>query len=259
MNLVNDGIQNVKVLALPVGIGADGSVICQPRCVLVRWQSSWDDKFYQVYINGHYAGSTVDTEEREMLIQFPSSWQRAVKIEVFAVEPSVATMDLSGALETSNYKSGRVKISCLRANNLSYGATIQYYSNNGDGNIDYDTALLGQPRRIWSAWQDKGGFGMSKFGNSDFGYDGSAAIGFGRGLFGNGEFGFDVDDFNWISEELETGKYKFGMKVKDVFGNAAEDTIETDEIVLICDAKPAEKLEIGSYDKIENDLVLSIT
>ena len=82
-------------------------------------------------------------------------------------------------------------------------------------------------------------------------------MGFGMGLFGEGEFGFDADQVSWVSAELETGKHKFAAKVIDRFGQVGQ-TQETDEITVIRTATPARGLEVDSYDKTEDRLVLFI-
>jgi len=259
VGLIISGIDKIRAFALPVGIGTDGQVISEPQAVLVRWHSEWTDKLYQIYVNGEYAGATVDAEQRKMIIHMRSSWQRAVRIEVFAIEPGQANLDFSEGLETAKRNSGRVKISWPRLHNLPMGAAAQIFSNNGSGNIDYGQPATSRPVRIWPAWQDKGGFGFGMFGESDFGFDGSAAVGFGRGAYGLGEFGFDADMMNWRSSELETGDYKFAVKISDMFGNENEGLNETETITVIPGPKPAEEVTITSFDKETNELVLSVS
>jgi hypothetical protein len=131
-------------------------------------------------------------------------------------------------------------------------------TNNGSGEINYDEPVTEQPIKIWPAWQDKAGFGMSRFGASDFGFDFSGGIGFGRGHFGRGWFGCDADSFDWTSKQLEPGTYRFGVKVIDEAGNESGAS-ESGEITVTPAARPAERLEVYSYDKQTNKLVLSIS
>ncbi len=77
-------------------------------------------------------------------------------------------------------------------------------------------------------------------------------------LFGEGEFGFDADEIVWESDELETGRYKFTVKVKDMFGNLDAGPVEEKEITVIRKARPAEMLDIKSYDSQQNILTLEI-
>jgi hypothetical protein len=188
----------------------------------------------------------------------PTSLEAPVRIEVFAVEVEEANTDFSNNIVSSIGQSGRVKISLLRSQNLPIGATAQIYFDNGTGGINYDNPLNDSPIRIWPVWQDKAGFGMSRFGISDFGYDSAAAVGFGKGSFGNGYFGLDADTFEWVSPPLKEGVYKFALKIADEARNESISS-ETIQVTVIPAAKPAEQASISSFDKQTNQLVLSIS
>ena len=257
MVLINSGIENVKAFELPCGVWSSGRYIGAPRIALVKWRSSWSNMFYQVYVNGQYAGATVDSQQRQMTAQIPTSLEVPVRIEVFAVAVEEADTDFSSDIDTSAGQSGRVRIRVLRGQNLPIGVTAQIYFDNGTGEIDYDSSLNNSPIRVWPVWQDKAGFGMSRFGASDFGYDSAAAVGFGKGSFGNGQFGLDADTFEWVSPPMQTGEYKFAVKITDKVGN--ESSIETDTITVIPAARPAERISISSFDKQTNKLVLNVS
>ena len=85
MALISSGIEKVRAFGMPGGIWSNGGSIGAPRVALVKWQSSWNDKFYQVYVNEQYSGSTLVNDQRQMLVQIPSSLEGPVRIEVFAV------------------------------------------------------------------------------------------------------------------------------------------------------------------------------
>jgi len=258
MSLISTCIEAVRAFELPNGIWADGRYVATPRIVLVSWRSSWSDMFYQIYVNGQLAGATVDSQQRQEIIQIPTSFESPVRIEVFAVEPQYAHIDFSSDLDVPPASSGRVKLCLLRGQNLPIGATAQVYFDNGTGQIDYDKPLNNSPIKVWPAWQDKAGFGMSRFGVSDFGFDGAAAVGFGKGIFGHGQFGLDADTFQWISSPMPAGLYKFGVRISDEAGKQSAST-ETAQVTVTPAAKPAEQLSISSFDKQTNQLVLKIT
>jgi hypothetical protein len=259
VGLISSGISKVRTFCLPAGIGADGRITKEPRRALIRWHSEWPDKLYQVYINGEYAGSTFGSKQRELIVHIPSSPQSAVRIEVFAVEPELVDLDFSDELEGDFEKTGRVKISWPRSQSLPFGAATQIYSNHGEGDVDYESPVNNAAKRVWPAWQDKCGFGLSRFGRSDFGFDASAAIGFGKGFFGLGEFGLDADVIDWTSEQMQAGAYKFAVKVVDSQGNQDEGQGETELMTVIPAAKPAEDMSLTSFDKQTNKLVFSIS
>jgi len=258
MALISSGIERVRAFELPGGIWSDGGYVGTPRIALVRWRSAWSDKFHQIYVNGQYAGVTVDSQQRQMIVQMPTSLESPVRIEVFAVEAEQANTDFSSEIDSSIGQSDRVRISVLRSQGLPIGATAQIYFDNGTGEIDYDKALNDSPIRVWPVWQDKAGFGMSRFGASDFGYDSAAAVGFGKGSFGHGQFGLDADIFEWTSPPLCAGVYNFAVKVTDEAGNESSGN-ETGQVTVTPAPRSAERISISSFDKQTNQLVLNVS
>jgi hypothetical protein len=257
MSLYSYGIDSVRAFDLPAGIRADGQFVKEPRVASVKWRSTWDDKFHQVYVNGRYAGSTLDNEQRQLIVPVPTSPDSPVRIEVFAVDSEYANTDFSSELKRPPVDSGRVSITLLRSQNLPMEAIADIYFDNGTGQIDYENPITNTPIRIWSAWQDKAGFTMSRFGLSDFGWNSAAAVGFGKGSFGCGQFGLDADTIVWTSPSLQSGTYKFGIKVRDGSGRQSTSS-ETEAITVTPAARPAEGLSVSSFDKQTNQLVLKI-
>lgn len=256
MALISEGIETVRAFELPSGISQSGDHVTAPRAALVTWESSLSDKLFQLYVNGRYAGATIDPEQRQSVVPIPTCGGRPVRIEVFGVEAQDAHMDFGDEIGPSQTDSGRVKITLLRSQSLPAGATANVYCDNGAGQIDYETPVNDSPIRIWPSWQDKAGFAMSAFGLGDFGWDSAAAVGFGKGCFGHGHFGLDADAIEWVSEPLSTGSYRFGIKVTDEYGNqsAANET----EVTVTPAARPATGLSISSFEEETNRLVLSI-
>ncbi len=257
MSLIADGISKVRVFDVPAGIWPDGDYFGDHRMAVVKWHSDWIDKLHQVYVNGQNAGTTVDVNQRQLVVPVPSSLAAAIHIEVFAIEPRFAHIDFSSELPQAA-GTGRVKLRLLRSQLLPLGSTIQIYSDSGTGNIDYDNPLGVEPIRVWPSPYDKAGFGTSCFGEGDFGFDSAAAVGFGRGDFGFGQFGLDADSLEWISKPLSKGVYRFAAKVIDKDGNES-DAVETESITVIPAARPATALTVLSFDKQTNKLVLGVS
>jgi hypothetical protein len=210
-----------------------------------------------VYVNGQYAGTTVDSQQRQILVHLPMSLEVPVRIEVFAVAVEDAYTDFSNEIGLLPNQRGRVRITLLRGQNLPIDSAAHIYFDNGTGVVAYDVPLTDVPIPIWPGWQDKAGFGISKFGIGDFGYDSAAAVGFGKGSFGKGYFGLDADAFEWVSPPLEVGAYKFGVKISDRAGN--ENTTETGQITVTPPAGPAEHVGVSSFDKQTKQLVLNVS
>jgi hypothetical protein len=192
-----------------------------------------------------------------MLVQMPTSLETPVRIEIFGVEADEANTNFSGDMELSPGLSGRVRITLLRSQNLPIDSAASIYFDDGTGEVDYDDPLTDIPVGVWPSWADKAGFGMSRFGVGDFGYDSAAAVGFGVGSFGRGQFGLDADTFEWASRPLKAGVYKFAVKIADRAGN--ESVIETRQVTVTPAAQPAERLSVSSFDRQTNQLVLSIS
>jgi hypothetical protein len=256
MSLISNGIDKVRVCELPAGVRPGGECFSCTRFALVRWRSQWSDKFYQVYVNGKFCGTTLDVEQRQLIISVPGSFASAVRVEVFAIEPQFARIDYSDELFLAD-ETSRVKLRLVRSQSLPLGSVIQIYSDNGSGTIDYGNPVSIEPLRVWPSFYDKAGFGMCEFGKSDFGFDSAAAVGFAMGNFGYGQFGLDADVIEWTSEPLSKGIYKFAAKIIDKNG-CQSDAVETGPIAVIDTAIPAAELDISSYDTQTNKLTLSI-
>jgi hypothetical protein len=255
MGLVSSGINGVRAFELPMGVWADGAIVAGPRVCLVKWHSTWNDKLHQIYVNGKFAGATIDYEQRQIVVQTPSCYERAVRIEVFAVEPSEADIDFGDELEGNEGDSGRVKLSFLRSQRLPAGARFEVYSGEGSGEVDYENPIGTGP--VWACWQDKAGYGLSRFGEGDFGYEWAAGVGFGKGNFGLGEFGADADVIEWTSPALKAGVYRFGVKVIDENGNESAAS-ETEEVTVIPSARPATKASVFSFKAETNEIVIEV-
>jgi hypothetical protein len=258
MSFVRDGIENVQVLVVPDGLAGDGRCAVVSGAALVTWRSSQIGMLHQVYLNGRFGGVTCDVEQRRLVVQSPVVLQSAVRVTVIAVAPADAYVDFADALEQATVCSGRVRLTLLRSQTLPVGATADIYHDGGTGQIDYATAVDGAPIPIWPCRQDKAGFAVAQFGTGDFGYDSAAAIGFGKGALGLGQFGLDADFLEWISPSLPLGRYRFGVRITDAFGNAGP-AFETDAVPVVPGAKPAAGLDVASFDPQTNQLTLTIT
>jgi hypothetical protein len=98
---------------------------------------------------------------------------------------------------------------------------------------------------------------MCRFEASDFGYDSAAAVGFGKGSFGCGWFGLDADTIEWLSPPLKAGVYRFSVMVVDGTGNKSS-FIEKEPITVTPASKPAVKLDVSTFERQTNQLVLKI-
>ena len=224
--------------------------------VMVTWRSSHKGMLHQVYLNGRLAGTTIDVEQGRLVVQPPASFLAAVRVEVVAVEPPDAHLDFSNQLDPPP-TGGRVRLVLSRSQALPLGTRVNVYFDSGTGQIDYSEPLNPSPIVVWPCPQDKAGFGMAAFGTRDFGHDSAACIGFGKGRFADGPFGMDADTIEWISPSLPLGRYRFGVKILDAWGNESF-ACETSPIPVIPPPRPAALLRVGSFDRQTNQLTLRI-
>ncbi len=139
MALISNNIEKVRAYELPCGIWSNGKTVGTPRIALIKWRSSWSDKFYQVYVNGQYAGATVEYQQRQLIVPVPTSLKTPVRIEVFAVEAEQAGIDFSSEIICPYSWSGRVRMIFVQSQSLPPGAIARIYYDNGTGTIDYTT------------------------------------------------------------------------------------------------------------------------
>ena len=257
MKLIGNGISSVRAYVLPAGIAGDGQAVASPRWAVVQWRSAFENLFYQVYVAGRFAGVTTSPAQRRLLVPVPDCHILPVALEVFAVEPENADMDLSADIAKSYSGAGRVRLKILRSQLLPAGGTLQIYSQLGNAPLSLERPLNDLPIPLWPFRQGKTGFGLCRFGRSDFGWDGSAAVGLGCGCFGLGEFGFDADAILWESEPLPAGLYRFALVVTDALGNPSEPLL-TEPVAVTSAAEPPTKLEVASYNSLNNQLILKI-
>jgi hypothetical protein len=245
MGLINNGIYSVRAFVLPAGVTGDGDIVACPRWAIVHWHSAFERLFYQVYVAKRFAGVTATTEQRNLIVPIPDCNIAAIPIEVFAVSSADADTDFSNELANDYPGVGRVQLMILRSQRLPAGAKLSIYSADLYGQIDYNHPLTDSPIALWPAWQNKSGFGLSRFGRSDFGWDGSASVGLGAGCFGLGEFGFDADSLIWQSSPLSAGQYRFATVIIDAKGNSSEPVL-SEPITITPAAKSLLSLSIDS-------------
>lgn len=258
MSIVRDGIEGVRAFVLPDGYLTGGRGASVSRAALVAWRSSLGGMLYQVYVDGSYAGTTVDPQQRQLVVLAPASFASAVRVEVVAVEPADAHVDFASELNDGGISDARVSLTLLRSQTLPAAAVANVYWDNGTGTVDYDVPLNAVPISIWPSWQDKDGFGMVPWGAGDFGHDAAASVGFGKGAFGSDQFGLDADVLEWVSPELPLGRYRFGVKIVDAAGNVSA-PVETDPIPVVPPARPVALIDLAAYDESTGQLTLCIS
>jgi hypothetical protein len=236
MGFVSSGISDVRAFGVVAGVSSEGAAVSQSLSLIVSWRSEHFDKLHQVYVNGQLAGVAGNGSQRRMRVEVGGCVYGGSRVEVVAVELGEGGINFGDELEPGA-SLGRVRFCMKRDMGLGLEGSAEFRVTDVEsGEIVESTVPL------WGSWKDKGGFGMSCFGRSDFGYDGSAGVGFGRGVFGGSEFGFDFGDLVYESGELESGRYGLGVSIKDRFGVGEE--IDCGEVVMVRGAMCAHDLDV---------------
>ncbi|HAL45744.1 MAG: hypothetical protein A2Y12_10820 [Planctomycetes bacterium GWF2_42_9] len=237
----SERISRVRVLPVPVGISGNGIANQLTGFAVVKWYSDYGNLPHQVYVDGKFAGVTTESLQRQMIVPVALLEGYANRIEVFAVDNAEANTNFSESISVGQIQS-RLKI--------EFPKTV-------DGSVDFYVGEDKQNKEsieLNKSWE-KCGFGLGSFGTSDLGFDRNATVGFGKGNFALGWFGFDCELFSWTSGQLTSGNYKFKVVITDENGNGKQ--TETENITIIEQAKPADKITIQSFDKQTNKLILN--
>jgi len=254
MGFGTTNIKRVWAQVLPMGLLRGGDVVALPGLVLVGWEGGETENYFQVYVDGRWAGVTELPQQRMLLVEWEHD--HPSKLEVVWVTPKDRYTDfgreLSGIADTDGV---HAVLLVPRVSDLPVASQLELYGNGGSGEIDYSEAIVTQP--VWANPLDKWGFGLEAFGEGDFGYSGTGAVGWGLGSFGVGEFGFDADELMLTTGALSAGEYQFAVRLVDEFGNWEEG--ETELFTIGIDPVPEQPgLRIASYDDVNDELVLGI-
>ncbi|AQT67113.1 hypothetical protein STSP2_00254 [Anaerohalosphaera lusitana] len=236
-----DGIDRVRAFGIASGYGENGAGREVPYAALVKWQSQHGDKLHQVYVNGELAGVSSDCGVRQMVVGLPVCFEGPVRIEVVAVDPGEGWKQFDVCDEPGSLN-GRVELRWVKLHGLPYEGRYEVYMAVDDEVVDFDSQPFDEGP-IWRGPWEKAGFGLDGFGSGGFGFDAGNACGFGRGCFGEGEFGLDAEEFRWVSDELGTGKYRFGVKFLDVWGGEVC-RMTSDEITIIRKCRGVKKIRL---------------
>ena len=143
---------------------------------------------------------------------------------------------------------------------LPPAGTFNVYKNDGaGGEIDYDTPVNLRPISAWGPGAEgKIGFGLGKFGETAFGFDGPG-MGFGIGCFGLGYFGIGADWVTFTTPPLADGTWLFAAVGADEAENETTPATETVTLTLAGTPEPPADLAADSYTSGTDTLSLSWT
>jgi len=226
-----EGIARVRVRPLVVDM-AEGNPVGPAGALEVTWESTQADRWHQVYVNGCLAGVTAAPADRRLIVLGPvggSGVLGLVLVEVVAVDAADRETDLGGELAGLEAKRGaRVRLAWqaglyLDANLESFGV----FADARTGVVDYESPLNEAPIPARPR--------------------GQAPWGYGCGGYGVGGFGRSAARYEWVTDDLEPGAWRFGVVAVDAAGNRAASVAEVAVSVLPL-PRPPEGFRVAEYE-----------
>jgi hypothetical protein len=228
---VKEGITRVCIRPLALDIVA-GEPAVSIGAVEVTWDSNQEGRWHQVYVNGHLAGVTVQSDDRRLVVSAPvgrDGVESMLLVEVVAVDAADCWTDFGADLTGFGAECGtRVRLTWQAGLYLDSGLeSFDVFADGRTGTLDYTMPLNEAP--IPAA------------------EEGQARWGFGCGGFGVGGYGRSAACYEWTSDGLEPGTWRFAVMTVDRAGNrqatAADVSVDVTPV-----PRPPTEFRLSSYD-----------
>jgi len=234
-----EGITRVR--AEPLVLDVDGSgPRTAPGAVEVTWESTHEGDWHQVYVGGVLAAVTASPEDRHAIVSAPvaQGGAKPVLVEVLAVDAADRAIDFSGELSASRGALGsRVHLTWQAGPYLDPElASFDIFADARTGTVDYARPLNELPI-------------AARPGTA-------APWGYGCGGYGMGGYGFAAAAYEWTSDPLEPGVWRFAVVASDAAGNrlatAAEATVTVASL-----PRPPAGFQVVRYDPATRQATLA--
>jgi hypothetical protein len=235
-----DGITRVRIRPAPGALSTGGPAA--PGAVDVSWASTHEGLWHQVYLNGCLAGVTARPEDRRLLVAAPAGRDgpHAVLLaEVVAVAAADRWTDFAADLAGFAEAGTRVRLAWQAGPYLDAAlAAFDVCGNGGAGPVDYGAPLNEQPLPAAPG--------------------GVAPYGYGSGGYGEGTYGQAAAPYEWTTDPLAPGAWRFAVVGIDEAGNRLAAAAEVDALVTPA-PRPASGLRAAEYDAITRTATLAWT
>jgi hypothetical protein len=225
-----DGITCVRARPFVIDAGDSGPAAV-PGAVEVTWESANEGRWHQAYVGGVLAATTAAPEDRHLVVVAPvaGNGPNPVLIEVIAVEAQDRSVDFGGELSASAIALGsRAHLAWQAGPYLDPGLdSFDIFADARTGTVDYTRPLNELPLAARPG--------------------GAAPWGFGCGGFGAGGYGTGTACYEWTSDPLAPGAWRFAVVASDAAGNRRETVTETDAQVASL-PRPPENFRSTHYE-----------
>ena len=230
MSYSTEGVTQVRVRPLALGM-ADGRPLVSTGAVEVQWESSQEGRWHQVYVDGRLAGVTALPQDRRLVFAVPVGRKGAsnlVLAEVVAVDGADRWTDFGVEIEGFSGLGARARLSWQAGEYLDPNLeSFEIFGDDRSGTVQYEAALNESPIPAWPG--------------------GLAPWGFGCGGFGLGGYGRSAATFEWTTEVLGSGCWRFAVVAVDGAGNRLATAAEVEAHIATV-PRPTTGLRVAAYD-----------
>jgi hypothetical protein len=198
----------------------------------VTWDSTQEGGWHQVYVNGQLAGVTAQPEDRRLVVSAPvgrDGVESMLLVEVIAVDAADRWTDFGGELVGFGSTCGtRARLTWQAGLYLDSSLeSFDIFADGRTGTVDYTAPLNESPIPAAEG--------------------GQAPWGFGCGGFGVGSYGRSAARYEWTSDGLEPGTWRFAVMAVDGAGNHLATAAEVAVHIMSVPRPPAD-FRLSSYD-----------
>ena len=231
MAYTTEGITHVRMRPLALDV-VPGGVAILPGAVEVTWDSTQNLRWHQVYVNGRLAGVTAALDDRRLIVSGPVGRDGpggVLLAEVLAVDVADRWKDFSSELDGFGEGGGTEVLLTWQAGqyldpNLE---SFDIFSDDRTGTVNYTAPINELPI-------------PAKPG-------GQLLWGYGCGGYGVGGYGQAAAQYEWTTDVLEPGMWRFAVVAVDAAGNclatAAEVAVNVTPV-----ARPPSNFRMTAYD-----------
>ena len=233
MAFSTEGIRRVRLQPLVLDV-SEGQAVGPSGALEVTWESNQEDRWHQVYVNGRLAGVTAGPEDRWLVVSVPAGRAGSlgvVQVEVIAVDAADRWTDFGGELSGFSSEQGsRIRLAWQGGLYLDPGLeSFNVFADGRTGTVDYQTPLNEAPIPARPDGQEPWGYGCGGYGVG--GYGESAAV------------------YEWTTDDLEAGEWRFAVVAMDEAGNHLESVTEV-LVSLSPLPRPPVNFRVTEYDPL---------
>jgi hypothetical protein len=240
MPYTDEGITHVRLRPLALDL-AGGEPAVSPGAFEVSWESAQDECWHQVYINGRLAGVTARPQDRWLAVAAPVGREGVLSplyARVVAVDAADRWTDFGEELAESAPEGGtRVRIAWQAGPYLDENLeSFDIFADGRTGAVDYSAPLNEEPIPARP--------------------DGQAPWGYGCGGYGVGGYGASGACYEWVTDALDPGAWRFAIAAIDAAGNRLATAAEV-ACSLAPAPRPVGRFRLESYEPVARTATLA--